>query len=897
MWQWLGGVMSRLRLVVRRGRMSREASDELRFHRELLIARYIDSGMAPDAARLAAARQLGNVVLVQEDIYRMNSIRWLDTLINDLRYAWRVFARNPAFASVVALTLALGIGANTAVLSVAYSVLLKPLPYADPGQIYSAEIVIPERRQQIPSLPPTVQAFFEWRSAPTVFSGMAAMTPWEASITGDGEPERLGGARVSTNVFAFLGVPMALGRAFSAEEEQPGNNQVVVISDGLWRRRYASDPTVIGRTIVINGLNHLVIGIASPSLLVPTGSQLHPLLRFGPRVDIWKPIAPTPSELRNESWDHGVLVRLADGADVEEGRQRLAAILTEMIRAQMPEIKTEIAVQLVPLREIYAGKARLRLLLILAASALLLLTACASVANVFLARVASQGHEFATRIALGAGRGRILSQTLTETLLLATFGGAVGGLLATFGANAIAVYGPDDVRLLADTHVNAPFLLFSMSVTIATGIACGIVPAWTAYRKGCVAGLKDSGRTSGGGQGAGRAREMLVGVEMALATVLLASAALLLHSFVNVMGTDRGYEVERILTADVSLFGQRYGMAEHRVAFYRAVVENVRALPGVLAVGAINNLPALSASDGASRTIFYAADTDFQGLVLSRPVAMIRAVTAGYFAASGNPLRAGRLLNDEEPIPTAVISESLADRLWPKEPFAALVGRQFRQGNVTGPLVTVVGVVADARPGSLDSDPAPALYRPYQQWASGPMTIVVRTAQEPAALAAAVRAEIWKLDPNLPISAMRTMQEIVSSAVAQRRFQMLLTSLFAVVALLLGAVGVYGIVSYSVACRTRDIGLRIALGALRTDVMRWVFASGMRPVLIGLGVGLAGAIAAASTLRSLLFEVAPTDPLALGTVALVLLLASAAACYLPARRAAAMDPIIALRHE
>ena len=897
MWEKLGGVVSRLRFVLGRDRWSREASDELRFHRELLVARYVESGMSPDEARLAAERQLGNVVLVQEDIYRMNSIRWLDVLIHDLRYAFRVFARNPAFASVVAITLALGIGANTAVFSVAYSVLLKPLPYAEPGQIYSAEIVIPERRQQIPSLPPTVQTFFQWRSASTVFSGMAAMTPWEASITGDGEPERLGGARVSTNVFAFLGVPMALGRAFSAEEEQPGNDQVVVISDGLWRRRYGSDPTVIGRTIVINGTKHLVIGIASPSLLVPTGSQLHSLLRFAPRVDIWKPIAPTPRELSNESWDHGVLVRLADGANLEEGRQRLAAILTEMIRTQMPEVKTEVAIQLVPLREVYAGKARLRLLLILAASALLLLTACASVANVFLARVASRGNEFATRIALGAGRGRIISQTLTETILLAVFGGAIGALFATYGASAIAFYGPDDVRLLADTHVNAPFLLFSIAVTLATGIACGIVPAWTAYRKGFGAGIRDSGRTTGGGQRAGRAREVLVGVEMALATVLLASSALLLRSFVNVMGTDRGYEVERILTTDVSLFGQRYAMAEHRVAFYRAVVENVRALPGVLAVGAINNLPALSASDGASRTIFYATDTDFQSLVLARPVAMIRAVTAGYFAASGNHLRAGRLLNDEEPTPTAVISESLADRLWPNEPPAAIVDRQVRQGNVTGPLVTVVGVVADARPGSLDSDPAPAIYRPYKQWASGPMTMVVRTAHEPAALAAAVRAEIWKLDPNLPISAMRTMQEIVSSAVAQRRFQTMLTSLFAVVALLLGAVGVYGVVSYSVARRTRDIGLRIALGAVRTDVMRWVFASGMRPVFIGLGLGLVGAIAAASALRSLLFEVAPADPLALGTVTVVLLLASGAACYLPARRAAAMDPIIALRHE
>lgn len=897
MWEKLIAVVSRLRFVLRRGRLSDEASVELRLHLELLTARYIDSGMAPHAARLAAQRQLGNVVLVRADIYRMNGIRWLDVLIQDVRYAFRVVARNPAFAAVVAITLALGIGANTAMLSVVYSVLLKPLPYADAEQIYSVEVVIPERREQIPSLPPTVQTYLQWRSAPTAFSGMAAMTPWEASITGDGEPERLGGARVSANFFSFLGLPMARGRAFAAEEEQPGKEQVVVISDALWRRRYGSDSTLIGRTIVINAANHVVIGIASPSLLVPTGSQLHSLLPFAPRIDIWKPIAPTPNTLNNESWDHGVLVRLADGLSLEQGRQQLAAILTEMARIQMPRVKTEVAIQLVPIREVYAGKARLRLLLILAASALLLLTACASIANVFLARMASRRNEFATRIALGAGRCRILSQTLTETILLAILGGAIGVLLAKYGAGVVASYGPDDVRLLADTQLSVPFLLFSVSVTLATGVACGILPAWQVYRKDPGTDLKEAGRTTASGQQAGHSREVLVGVEMALATVLLASAGLLLHSFVKVMETDRGYALERVLTADLSLFGQHYSAAEARAGFYRALLENVRALPGVLAVGAISNLPALSASDGASRAILYATDTDFQSVVLARPVAVIRGVTEDYFAASGSPLRAGRLLGDEEPIPTAVISESLAVRLWPNEPPASIVGRQFRQGDVKGPLITVAGVVADARPGGLDREPPPAIYRPYKQWASGPMTVVVRTAQQPATLAAAVRAEIWKLDPNLPISAMRTMQEIVSSTVAQRRFQMTLTSLFAVVALLLGAVGVYGVVSYSVACRTRDIGLRIALGALRTDVMRWVFAGGMRPVLIGLGAGLVGAIAIASTLRSLLFDVAPADPLSLGTVVLVLLLTSGFACYLPARRAAALDPIMALRHE
>ena len=892
----LAAAVSRLRFALHRGRLAHDAADELRLHLELLTDRYIAAGMTPEAARNAARRQLGNVTLVQEDIYRMNSIRWIDVLMQDVRHACRVFARNPAFVAVVVATMALGIGANTAMLSVAYSVLLEPLPYSEPERIYGVQVVIPERREQIPSLPPTIQTFLRWRSSPTVFSDMAALTPWEASITGDGEPERLGGARVSANFFSFLGVPIAHGRAFTPEEEQPGKEQVVVISDALWRRRYASDPAVIGRTVVINGSAHTVVGIASPALLVPVRTQLHSLLPFGPRVDIWKPIAPTPNQLNNESWDHGVLVRLTHGETLEEGRQQLHAILGELARMHLARVRTVPVIELVPIREVYAGKPRLQLLLILGASWLLLLTACASIANVFLARAASRETELATRLALGAGRARILSQTLTEAILLSILGGGFGALLAKYGVDAIAAHGPEDVRLLADTQVNGPFLLFSIAVTLATGVACGVLPAWWAYRRNPAAGLTQASRSTSAPR-AGRSRAVLVGLEMALATMLLASAGLLLHSYVNVTKSDRGYDVERVLTADLSLFGQRYSSAEGRAAFYGDLIETVRGLPGVVAAGAISNLPALSAGDGASRTIFHTTDADFQALVLQRPVAMIRAVTDGYFAASGNPLRAGRLLARDEPALTAVISESLVRRLWPGETPASVVGHQFRQGNVKGPLVTIVGVVADARPGGLDREPPPAIYRPYLQWASGPMTMVVRTAQEPSALASAIRAEIRRLDPNVPIASIRTMEEIVSSTVAQRRFQMTLTSLFALVALLLGAVGVYGVDSYSVACRTRDIGLRMALGAVRADVMRWVFGSGMRPVLAGLAAGLAGAVAAASLFRRLLFGVAPTDPVALCAVAFVLLLASGIACYLPARRAAALDPMIALRHE
>jgi putative ABC transport system permease protein len=384
---------------------------------------------------------------------------------------------------------------------------------------------------------------------------------------------------------------------------------------------------------------------------------------------------------------------------------------------------------------------------------------------------------------------------------------------------------------------------------------------------------------------------------MALATGLLASSGLLLHSFVNVMRADRGYQVERVLAVDLSLFGQRYAAAVGRAAFYRALIGNVRGIPGVEAAGAISELPAASESSGASRPVLYSTDTDFGSVVLSRPVAMIRSVTNGYFAAAGAALRAGRFFSEAEQRPIAVISESLAHRLWPHETPAGVVGRGFRHGNLSAPLIIIAGVVADARPGGVDRDPQPVIYRPYEQWPSGPMTLVVRAMEEPTALAPLVRTEIRKMDPNLPITSIRTLREIVSSAVAERRFQATLTTLFAVVALLLGAVGLYGVVSYSVTRRTREIGLRMALGAVKIDVLRSVMSSGMQPVAIGLAAGLGSAVVAATLLRSLLFGVAPIDPISTGAVVLVLLTASGLACYLPARRAAALDPVTALRHE
>jgi predicted permease len=440
-------------------------------------------------------------------------------------------------------------------------------------------------------------------------------------------------------------------------------------------------------------------------------------------------------------------------------------------------------------------------------------------------------------------------------------------------------------------------LWLALSVSVGTGVVCGVLPALQVWRKKAGGALQEDARAALGGRGAARLREALVAVEVTLGATLLASAGLLLHSFVNVMGADRGYAVERILSVDLGLFDARYAPGPRRVAFFRELTQQIQALPGVQAAGAIGGLPANAGASVASQTIFYATDHNPPAVALQRPVALIRSVTSGYFAASGTTLRAGRFFGEREPGPAAIFSETLARRLWPGESMAAIIGHVIRHGDFQGPPVSVIGIVSDTQSGALDRDLPLEVYRLQTQRAGGSMSLVIRTAQEPSGLAAAVRAEIRKMDPNLPIPGIRTMREIISQTVAERRFQMSLTALFALAALCLGAIGIYGVVSYAVACRTREIGLRMALGARRGNLMRWVFAIGFRPVLAGMAAGLCGAILVGRALRGLLYGIAPTDPIALGVVVVVLLATAMLACYLPARRAAGLDPMIALRHD
>jgi len=885
-----------MRIRLSRRNWEQRMDDELRFHLDQQIRDYMEHGLSCAEAERRARQQFGTLELAKDECRDQRSAEWLNQILRDVRHACRSLWKSPGFAAAVIATLALGIGANTAIFSLIYSVLLKPLPYPAPDRIFSVETMLP-RQDAFASVPMRVQDYLEWRKANTAFESLATLTPAQWNLTLDGEPERLGGALVSANFFTFLGAKPQRGREFSAEEETPGKQNVVVISDSLWRRRYGADPAVLGRTIMLNAVPHVVVGIAPASLLVPTGTLLNPVVTFAPRIDVWKPIAPSNEELRGEDFSYGILARLRSGESPGRGRQQLQVMMNRSIRALAPQFEGEFAIRLLPIHEVYSSKVRLRLLLIFAASGLLLLVACTNIANLFLARVAGRATELAARIALGAGRARIVSHLLMESLLLSVVGGIVGAWVAYYAVGVLVAYGPAELGSLSAPSLNLAALWFALAASVGTGVICGVLPALQIWPKDAAAALQDAARAALGGRGATRLREALVAVEMALGAALLASAGLLLHSFVNVLGADRGYTVERILSVDLGLFDARYAPGPRRVAFFRELIQRIQALPGVQAAGAIGGLPANTGVSVPTQTIFYVTDSNPPAVAMQRPAALIRSVTPGYFAASGATLRTGRFFGETEPGPVAIINESLAHRLWPGESLAAVVGHVIRHGDFNGPPVTVAGIVADTRPGALDREPAPEAYRPQSQRAGGSMSLVIKTAQEPATLASAVRAEIRKMDPNLPIPAIRTMREILSQTVAERRFQMALTALFALAALCLGAIGIYGVVSYSVACRTRDIGLRMALGALRGDVMRWVFAIGFRPVLTGLVAGLSVAIVIGRALRGLLYGIAPTDPVSLGFVSLILLLTALLACYLPARRAARLDPIIALRHE
>lgn len=881
----------------RRRRALADLDQEMRDHIERDTQDNLDRGMSPAEAHRQAILTFGSMARAKEDVYDVWAWRWLRDALQDLHYAIRMLRRNPGFATVAVLTLALGIGANTAIFSVVQAALLRPLPYPGPDDVVAVSTYIPQIQTRVPSLAVRAIDFEEFRKSNRAFSGLAAVRERNFSLTGRGEPERLFGARVSTNLFSVLGVDPEIGRPFLPEEDVPGRDGVVIISHGLWTRRFGADPGVLTQSVLLDGQPHTVVGVMPRGFLFPTGKQLQPQVELGPRIDVWKPAAFIADDLADEltgfSW--GVIGRLKPGVQPQAAQ----ASLDEVSRAIGIRLRSKVSgafdlrTRVTPIRRIYFGNVHRELLMLMGAVGLVLAIACVNLVNLLLARLSSRSKELATRASLGAPRSRLVRQLFTESLALAALGGAIGVPIAALGARLLVAFGPPELQAARSTWSDGSVLLFALVIVLGAGMVVGLLPAREMARGQFHGALTDGNRGATAGRRAGYLRRALVMSEVALCTALLMVSALLVRSFVNLVNVDRGFEVARVLSFDLVLSPERYQGLE-RVSFFGQLLENVRALPGVVSAGAISVLPLTSESEGNNMLVYRDTDTEAR---LDRPVAQYRIVTTGYFAAVGVPLVAGRLLDVEEPASHVVVSQRLVEHLWPDVPPSTSVGRRIKIQEVTDDPATIVGVVGDVRAAALDEEPTPIIYVPHARNRFRAMTVVVRTAQDPEALVAAVRAEIGRLDDSLPVDRMRTMTDIVSDSVAPRRFQALLVFLFALVALKLALVGVYGVTSYGVARRTREIGVRLALGAQRTELLRSVLVQGLRPVAAGIVLGLALAWMVATAVRSVLFGVTPLDPLVLGGVSIALMITGTLACYLPARRASRIDPVVALRAE
>ena len=804
----------------------------------------------------------------------------MTSLVQDIRYALRTLGKSPGFTVMAVLTLALGIGFNTAIFSVVDAAVLRPLGYSRPGELVRVWDSNPGKGiDRFGASPPN---FVDWREQNSTLAGMAAYTSESATLTApQSEPERLRAFAVSPALFPVLGVPPHLGRAFGLDDENPGREWAVILSWDFWQRRFGGDRTIVGRVLSLDGRNRTVAGV------MPRG------FRFPSRnADVWMPLVLDAKTLENRGahW-LGVIARKKPGVPLARAQADLSAIAARL-EAAYPAKNAGWGVVLVPLQEAIAGKARTPLLLLLGAVAFVLLIACVNVANLLLARASGRRREIAIRGALGAGRGRLLRQILTEALVLALAGGGLGTLLAVWGAEALVALGGDSLPRSAEVGVDGRVLLYTLAVSLVTALVSGLWPALRATSPAGLDALRASPGAAGEGSRAGSARQAMLVAEIALTLVLLVGAALLLRSMAAVLRVEPGVRPEGVLTAQLDLPNARYDERPKVAAFYRELTASLATLPGVTAVGTSSFLPLTGRQ--------YTLSVKF----LDHPVAdgdeasvEYRVAGGNFFAAAGIPIRRGRLFASEDRFgssPVTLVNEELARRYFPGED---PIGRRIVIGDRVKEPRAIVGVVGSVLEDGLADPPRPELYVPAEQMPWGEMAILVRSAGDPVLLAPAVRARIRSLDPQLPVENVETLSSVVAHSLVQRRFAMLLLGAFAGLALLLAAVGIYGVVAFLAGQRTREVGIRIALGARRRDVLALFLGESARFAGAGLLAGLLLGIAATRLLKTMLFGVAATDPLSFGTVALVLTSVALAASWIPARRASRISPTEALRNE
>jgi putative ABC transport system permease protein len=810
-------------------------------------------------------------------------------LLQDVRYGLRVLAQRPGFTAVAVVTLALGIGANTAIFSLVSAVLVRPLGYREAGRL----VMVWENAAAagFPQDTPAPANYADWKAQNRVFDDMAATRQLTFDLTGGGEPEKVYAFGVESNFFSLLGVEPALGRALLPGEDGP-DARVCVVSHGLWQRRLGGERSAVGRELLLNGERYTVVGV------MPRGFQFE-----NAGVDLWTPLALTPAQAADRGAHYlEVVARLKPGVTAAQAEGDLNNI-SKGIAAADPNNATGLGATVVPMREQLAGDSRQTLLMLVAAVALVLLIACANVAGVLLSRAAARRREIAVRAALGAGRWRIVRQLLTESLLLGAAGGALGALLALWAFAFLQQLVPAGMREMVELKLDVTVLLFTLGVSLAAGVAFGLAPALQASKTDLNEALKQGGSRGGVGSGR-RLRGAFVVSQVALALVLLVGAGLLIRTLYRLRGQYAELRPESVLTLRTSLAENRYGEPARRAAFYEQVLARVKGLPGVTAAGYTTAVP-LTRKGGANGLSIEGKDNGPS----STWNANHREVSPDFFRALGQALREGRAFDerdDEGAPPVAAVNEAMARAYWPGE---TAVGKRFKVGAPDSPTpwMTIVAVVADVRQMSADAPVKPEMYVPYRQaapyWPKPPYSfftprdLVVRTSGDPQALVAPVRGVIHEVDPYQPVSGVRTMDEVLGVETSQRRVGMILLTAFAALALLLAALGIYGVLAFFVVQHTQEIGVRLALGARPSDVLRLVVGRGMRLALAGVGIGLAASFGLARLLASLLYEVSPGDPATYALVALLLAAVALLACLLPARRATKVDPMVALRYE
>jgi putative ABC transport system permease protein len=818
-------------------------------------------------------------------------------LFQDVRYAIRQLRKSPGFTTVAVLTLALGIGATTGIFSIVNGVLLRPLQYRQPQQLYLIREIVPELSQTYPTLPVNLLNFRVWQRECRAFEDIAIVKASDSTLTGDTGAEQVFGGQASANIFSLLGVAPELGRTFLPQEDAPGKNFVVVLTNSFWHNRFHSDPAIVGKTINLDGVPFQVIGVLPASFHFPRGAQLGDLAEFPSHMDYFKPLGLNEANFSPlGDFDFAAIARLKHGVSTGQALAELNVIQARI--ATNAKQGLGLRAEIVPLETQVIGAARRGLLLLLAGVGAVLLIVCVNLAVLSLMRLPGRLREMAIRNALGASRGRVVRQLLTESGLLAGLGGSLGLGFSYFGLRSLIAMAPADLPRMNEVHVDGRVLLFALAITILTAMLFGALPAWRAAYSQSQESLKAGAKTITDSARSRRLRDVLIGFEVCIGTILLIVAGLLTTSMVRLLGVDKGFTPERVLTTDVNLPPHLYTKPEQKERFYGDVLTRVQAIPGVSYAGWISKLP-LEGQEQVDEIHVPGRSIDKANL----PIANYRYVTPDYFQAMSIPLRQGRKIDPtDRDRHVAIIAESVAKRLWPGE---KALGKEFRPGDADKPLTEVIGVVSDIRAVALDESPLMIVYLPAwpgsrnwsQSWDGMHASLVVRGTLDAASLASMVRSAIRDVDSGVPIVRLRTMSELVSESVSARRFQMDLVSLFSIFALLLAALGIYGVAGYSVAQRRHELGIRMALGARGSDLQNLVLSQGMVPVITGWAVGLLTAFLAGNILRSLLFDVTARDPRTVGIVSLVVLITALLACYLPARRAAKVDPMVALRYE